>query len=698
MNENAKKLHKKTGLSLAEKMTVRESVSQLKHASKGVKRLGILPYNWWNECLHGVARAGTATVFPQAICMAATFSEELIYKTARIISEEARAKYNSSQKKGDYGIYKGLTMWSPNINIFRDPRWGRGQETYGEDPYLTGLLGVAFIKGLQGDDPTYIQTAACAKHFAVHSGPEASRHSFDAIVSKKDMFETYLPAFKKAVVDGEVCGVMGAYNRVNGEACCASETLIQKLLHDAWGFDGYFVSDCGALCDIVRHHHLASNPIQGAALALNAGCVLECGRMFKFLPLSYALRKVSRETLRDSAASLLAIRSSLGMFADDCPYDKISPTQNATAEHEAFAVTMAEKGIVLLENNGVLPLKKDSGKILVVGYNAENDLAYLGNYFGDPTSFLKIPQAIREIQPSTDYAQGYSYKASENTRLQIEALEKAKNAEILLVCTGLDCSMEGEEAGELLQGGGGMLGKQGDRQTLELPDVQKELLEKLIATGKTVILLNFSGGAVNFSAYKNRVSAILQCWYPGAKAGTAVARLLFGEASPSGKLPVTFYKDVKDIPDFEDYAMANRTYRYFGGEVQYPFGFGLTYTDFTLTDCTVSGKSVICKVKNIGAFACDEVLQLYVTQPQTDYPNPIRSLIAVKRFALQSGEEKEITFELSDSDLYSVNENGDTVYLGGRYTFTLSDGQGISSEPMYFDNTAKTAVIEKCPL
>lgn len=283
-------------------------------------------------------------------------------------------------------------------------------------------------------------------------------------------------------------------------------------------------------------------------------------------------------------------------------------------------------------------------------------------------------------------------------RLQNEALEKAKNADILLVCTGLDCSMEGEEAGELLQGGGGMLGKQGDRQTLELPDVQKELLEKLIATGKTVILLNFSGGAVHFSAYKNRVGAILQCWYPGAKAGTAIARLLFGEASPSGKLSVTFYKDVKDIPDFENYTMENRTYRYFSGDVQYPFGFGLTYTDFALTDCTVSGKRITCKVQNIGNFACDEVLQLYVTQPPTDYPNPIRSLIAVKRFALRSGEEKEITFALSDRDLYSVNENGDTVYLSGRYTFTLSDGQNISSEPIYFENTAKTAVIEKCPL
>lgn len=698
MNASAKEFHRQNGRELAEKLTVREMISQLKNASRGIKRLSILPYNWWNECLHGVARAGTATVFPQAICMASTFSEDLLFKTARIISVEARAKYNASRQKGDYGIYKGLTMWSPNINIYRDPRWGRGQETYGEDPYLTGILGVAFIKGLQSDDPNYIQTAACAKHFAVHSGPEAQRHSFNATVSKKDLFETYLPAFKKAVKDGKVCGVMGAYNRVNGEGCCTSQTLIQKLLRGAWGFDGYFVSDCGALCDIVKHHHLASDPVKGAALALNAGCELECGKMFKFLPLSYAFKMVRRETLQASAARLLAVRSSLGMFADDCPFDTIAPAENATPEHEAFAVTMAEKGMVLLENDGVLPLRKGRQKILIIGYNAENDLAYLGNYFGDPTSFIKLPQAVREVQAGTEYVQGYSYKAAENARLCAEACEKARQADVLLVCTGLDCSMEGEEAGELLQGGGGMLGKQGDRQTLELPDVQKDLLEKLIATGKKIILLNFSGGAVDFRPYKGRVNAILQCWYPGAKAGLAIKNLLFGEVSPSGKLPVTFYNSVEDLPAFEDYSMRNRTYRYFCGEVQYPFGYGLTYTMFRLTACMIEDLTIRCKVQNTGKYPCDEVLQVYLTQPKAPYLNPIRALIAVQRIALQPGEEKEVLFPLSEAGLYSVNEQGDTVYLSGMYTFTVSDGQSICSEPLYFENKAKTTVVEKCPL
>lgn len=698
MNKDAWRSHIKKGQQLAKKMSVRELISQLRNASRGIKRLSIFPYNWWNECLHGVARAGTATVFPQAICMASTFCDELLYKTAKIISAEARAKYNDCQKKGDCGIYKGLTMWSPNVNIFRDPRWGRGQETYGEDPYLTSILGVAFIKGLQGEDPNYIQTAACAKHFAVHSGPEADRHSFNAKVTKKDLFETYLPAFKKAVTDGKVSGIMGAYNRVNGEGCCTSERLIKKLLRSAWGFEGYFVSDCGALCDIVRHHRLAANPIKGAALALNAGCELECGKMFKFLPLSYAFNLVNRETLQSSAARLLAVRSSLGMFANDCPYDAVSPEDNATPEHEAFAVTMAEKGIVLLENNGILPIRNGRQKFLIIGYNAENELAYLGNYFGSPTSFVKLKQAMLDLHADAEYAQGYSYNTDENMRLQAQALEKARHADILLVCTGFDCSLEGEEAGELLQGGGGMLGKQGDRRTLELPQVQRDLLDKLMSVNKKIILLNFSGGATDLRPYKNHADAILQCWYPGAKAGKAIVNLLFGAVSPSGKLPVTFYNSTDDLPSFGDYAMKGRTYRYFDGKVQYPFGYGLTYTTFCLTACSMEDLTIRCMIKNTGEYLCDEVLQVYVRQPETAYPNPIRSLIAVRRFTLRPGEEKEIAFLLSDEDLYSVNEQGDTVYLNGLYTLTVSDGQSIISEPIYFENRNETVIVEKCPL
>lgn len=696
MNKKSKQYHKKKAEEIVSQMNVYETISQLKHNSRGVKRLGVLPYNWWNECLHGVARAGTATVFPQAICMAAAFSEELMYESAKIISNEARAKFNENQRNKDCKIYKGLTMWSPNINIFRDPRWGRGQETYGEDPYLTGLLANAFIKGLQGDDEKYIKTAACAKHFAVHSGPEAQRHSFNASATKKDMFETYLPAFKKAVQESKVCGVMGAYNRLNGEACCASEKMIKKLLRESWGFDGYFTSDCGALCDIVSKHHLASNPIDGAAMAINAGCQLECGKMFKFLILSYLLKKVSLKTLKSSASKLIEIRSSLGMFSDDCPYNSISANEIATSENENFAVKMAEKGIVLLENNGILPLEKSSKKILIIGYNADNDLAYLGNYHGTPTSFEKLPDEIKKMYGNSEYIKGYSYSEKENRVLQAEALEKAESADTILVCTGYDCSIEGEENGEILPKDT-VIKIQGDRETLELPDVQKDLLNKLVNLGKKTVIINFSGGAVNFSEYKEKTDAIIQCWYPGAKGGRAIANILFGNVCPSGKLPVTFYNSVKDLPSFEDYSMKNRTYRYFKGKVQYPFGYGLSYTNFELTECLLTNKTFNCKIKNTGNYLSDEVLQIYVTQPETKYENPIRSLIGIRRFEVKPQETVDVTFVFSDKDLYSINENGDTVFLKGEYTFHISDGQNISHK-FHYTNNEETKIIEKCPI
>ncbi len=690
--------HLRIGKTLAAKLSATELVSQLMHCSKGIQRLGIKPYVWWNEALHGVARAGIATVFPQAICMAASFNENMLFHVAEAISTEARAKFNESQQKSDYGIYKGLTMWSPNINIFRDPRWGRGQETYGEDPYLTSILGVAFIRGLQGEDDTYIKTAACAKHFAVHSGPEGKRHSFNAVVSNKDLFETYLPAFQKAVQEAHVCGVMGAYNRVNGEACCASDTLIQKILRKSWGFDGYFVSDCGALPDIVYHHALTLNPVKGAAMALNAGCDLECGKFYNMLYWAYARRYIKRATLLQSAARLLAIRSSLGMFDPECPFNRISPAQNACSEHEALSVQAAEQGIVLLENNGILPLKGNAQKILIIGYNAENELAYLGNYFGTPKRFCKVYEAVRQENACTDYVQGYSYDLRENEAFQRQALERAEKADLLLFCSGLDCSLEGEEAGELLKGGGGTLGDQGDRLTLELPQVQQELLEKLLAKGKALILLNFSGGCIDFRSYKSRAAAILQCWYPGAMGGKAIANILFGKRSPSGKLPVTFYNSIADLPDFEDYSMQNRTYRYFSGEVQYPFGYGLTYTNFQLMEYKLCENELRVTVKNTGGMDCDEILQLYMTCPETQYPNPIRSLIQIARFSFIPGEEKEIVFPLQARDFYSINENGDTIYLSGRYALYLTDGQSIFCQVGDYQNTNESLIIAKCPI
>ena len=459
------RFHEAFGRDLADQMNLFQLASQLKHSAKAIPKLHIQKYNWWNESLHGVARAGIATVFPQAIAMAATFSEEVVFHTAEIISTEARAKYNESQRKGDYGIYKGLTMWSPNINIFRDPRWGRGQETYGEDPYLTGLLGVAFIRGLQGTDDKYLKTSACAKHFAVHSGPEDQRHYFNAVAGNKDLFETYLPAFERAVREGAVSGVMGAYNRTNGEACCASPTLMQRLLRRHWGFQGYYVSDCGALIDIVFHHKLTRNPLKGAAMALNTGCDLECGALYRLLPLACLFGYVKKETLRNAVARLMMIRSELGMFDPDCAYNRIDPKENATAENEAFAVRVAEKGIVLLENDGTLPLKKNAQKILVTGYNAENEIAYLGNYFGEPSSYVKVFEAVREKNEQTQHVGGVPLWQQADPVQREAALQAARESDVILFCTGLDASIEGEAGGEAFASVG-LLAQDGDRSGL----------------------------------------------------------------------------------------------------------------------------------------------------------------------------------------------------------------------------------------
>lgn len=384
--------HKEKGKHIAGQMTLTELASQMRNSSKSIKRLNIKQYNWWNEGLHGVARAGVATVFPQAICMASTFDEKAVKKCADIIATEVRAKFNESQKNEDYSIYKGLTLWSPNINIFRDPRWGRGHETYGEDPYLTSVLGCAFIEGIQGDDEKYMKASACAKHFCVHSGPEGLRHTFNSEVSKKDFYETYIPAFEATVKKAKVSGVMGAYNMVNGESCCASDKLIDKLLRKEWGFDGYYVSDCSAILDVIYKHKRTLNPSKGAAMAVNAGCDLECGVVYSLLPVSVKLGYTNKETLKNSVSRLMAIRSALGMFDKDCPYNEISISDNATPEHESEAVRMAEKGIVLLENDGILPLKENAQKILITGFNADNKLAYLGNYFGDPSHFVMVTE------------------------------------------------------------------------------------------------------------------------------------------------------------------------------------------------------------------------------------------------------------------------------------------------------------------
>lgn len=684
MTEKNYMKHKENGKRIAEQMTLLELASQMRNSSKSIKRLNIKQYNWWNEGLHGVARAGVATVFPQAICMASSFDADAVKRCADIISTEARAKFNESQKNKDYSIYKGLTLWSPNINIFRDPRWGRGHETYGEDPYLTSILGCAFIEGIQGDNEKYMKASACAKHFCVHSGPEGLRHTFNAEVSEKDFYETYIPAFEAAVKKAKVSGVMGAYNMVNGESCCASDKLIDKLLRKEWGFDGYFVSDCAAILDVVYKHKKTFNPAKGAAMAINAGCDLECGAVYSLLPLSVGLGYISKDTLRKSVARLMTIRSSLGMFDDNCPFNKITIKENATPEHEAQAIKMAEKGIVLLENDGILPLRENAQKIFITGYNADNKLAYLGNYFGDPSHFVMVTDAVSEYNRETEFVRGiHLYDSSKNIDEE-QALKNAQESDIILMCTGIDSSIEGEEAGGALAGGGGNIGKQGDRETIDLPLNQQEYIEKLIHTGKKIILLNFSGGCINFGKFKNRVNAIVQCWYPGAQGGKAVADILFGKCSPSGKLPVTFYNSVDDLPDFCDYSMQNRTYRYFKGDMQYPFGYGKTYTKFALENAEIRENKIRSIIKNIGEFESETVLQLYVTCPKAEFETPIKSLIGFKRISLKPQEEKEFVFEIDENNLMSVNDNGEKVLLKGEYTFTLTDGCDFESKPMVY--------------
>lgn len=700
MNDTNRNLHYQYGKRLASKMTIRELSSQLKHTSKAIPKLGIKKYNWWNEALHGVARAGYATVFPQSICMASTFDAELIKSVASIIGIEARAKYNENQRKHDYGIYKGLTMWSPNINIYRDPRWGRGHETYGEDPYLTSLLGCAFIEGLQGNDDKYLMASACAKHFCVHSGPENLRHKFNAVVSKKDLFETYLPAFKNAVIKSKVSGIMGAYNRVNGEPCCASENLILKLLREKWGFYGYFVSDASAIMDVIFNHHVTLNAIKGAAISINSGCELECGIVYSLLPLSVALGYTQKKVLENSVARLMSIRSQLGMFDDSCKFNNIALDEQTKLRNEEEAVKVASKGIVLLENDGILPLKENAQSILITGFNADNELAYLGNYYGKPRKFVMLPEAITKHNKETVFKRAIHLYTENKDYDYDTALEIAQKSDLIIVCTGLDSSVEGEEAGGVFAGNGGNLGKQGDRADIELPVVQQKYLDELIKLNKNIIILNFSGGCINFSKYKRKVNAIIQCWYPGAQGGTAIANILFGKCSPSGKLPITFYKSASDLPDFCDYSMRNRTYRYFKGEVQYPFGYGKTYTKFELTKTNFNKneKRLSCVIKNAGNFDSDEVIQIYVSYPQTNYELPKKSLIRCKRFFVAKGKIKEIVFDLNEQDFYSIDELGNTVFIEGAYQVSITDGESIYDCSHSFYNDKETRIIEKCPL
>lgn len=558
---------------LVAQMTFAEKMSQMHYDSPAIERLGIPAYCWWNEGLHGVARSGRATVFPQSIGMAASFNDELMYDVANVISTEARSKYNEYKKFGDTEIYQGLTYWSPNINIFRDPRWGRGHETYGEDPYLTGRMGTAFVKGLQGNGK-YRKVDATLKHYAAHSGPEKGRLSFNAVVNEKDLRETYLWAFKYCIDNADPSALMGAYNRTNGEPCCGSKTLLKDILREEFGFKGYVVSDCGAICAINNEHKVTENYAESAALAVNNGCDLNCGDAYKWLKTAAALDLVSEETITACVERLFTARFRLGMFADDCEYDDIPFDVVESDEFAAINREMAQESIVLLKNNGILPLKKGT-KVAVIGPNADSKDVLLGNYHGVPSKYYTI---LRGLQQYTEvgYAKGCTLFEVPNRHWGLtvrEALVEVKNADVVIMCMGLDPTMEGED-GDAYNAQTG-----GDKVTLELPDVQNELYEEILKLGKPIVYVNVSGSCVNLARQKKECAAVVQCFYPGAMGGLALADILFGKVSPSGRLPVTFYESVDDLPDFKDYSMENRTYKFFKGTPVYEFGYGLTYSE-----------------------------------------------------------------------------------------------------------------------
>jgi beta-glucosidase len=805
---------------LVSRMTLEEKVSQMMNGAAAIERLGVPEYEWWNEALHGVARAGYATVFPQAIGLAATWNTDLMYQVADVISTEARAKHHEFDRKGDHGRYKGLTFWSPNINIFRDPRWGRGQETYGEDPYLTARLGVAFVKGLQGNDPKYFKVIATPKHYAVHSGPEPERHSFDAKAIERDLQETYLPAFHATVVEGGAQSVMCAYNRTNSEPCCTSKPL-NDLLRKQWGFNGYIVSDCGAIDDIYLRHHYVKTEGEASALAVKAGTDLTCGREYRSLVQAVKDGLISESEIDIAVKRLMTARFKLGMFdpPEIVPYARIPFSENASPAHRELSLRAARESIVLLKNqNNILPLRKDLKTVAVIGPSADNLGVLLGNYNGQPTKYvtplagiqgkvssgtrvlyspgLYAPGVIVEPVPATaltsvrgeyfnnrelkgepalvrtdaqinfewgamspgpglsednfsvrwtgklqapesgkytigiagnggmrvavdgqiiieelnnrrtrsinkeiTFESGRSYDIrfeyfengnqyssvklnwappSGDRQLRTDALEKSKHADAIVMVMGITPSVEGEEMDVKVEGFRG-----GDRTDIVLPKPQEELIREVQALGKPMVLVLLGGSALAVNWANDNVPAILDAWYPGEEGGTAIADVIFGDYNPGGRLPVTFYKSVSQLPDFTDYNMQGRTYRYFKGEPLYPFGFGLSYSTFKYGGLKFNSKQikageslkVSVEVTNSSSRAGDEVVQLYVTDVAASVRVPIRSLAGIKRVSLRAGEKQTVSFTISADQMSVIDDNGKRLVEPGEFLVSVGGKQ-----------------------
>ncbi|HUB60549.1 MAG TPA: glycoside hydrolase family 3 C-terminal domain-containing protein [Puia sp.] len=847
---------------LVSRMTLEEKIGQMMNAAPAIPRLGVPEYNWWNECLHGVARAGLATVFPQAIGLGAAWDQNMQFRVATAISDEARAKHHEFVRKGKRLIYQGLTFWSPNINIFRDPRWGRGQETYGEDPYLTGRLAVQFIKGLQGDDPKYFKTIATVKHFAVHSGPEPERHFFDARPDERDFRETYLPQFEMGIKEGGAYSVMCAYNRLYGQACCGSSRLLTTILRNEWGFRGYVVSDCGAIDDIYEHHKIVSTPDSAGALAVRSGCDLECATTFTHLKEAVAKGLVSEQQIDTAVTRLFTARFKLGMFdpADSVKYAQIPYSVVDSKAHKELALEAARKSIVLLKNsNNTLPLNKNLGTIAVIGPNADDPGMLLGNYNGLPShavtplegiakklgpattvlyskgcdlaeglpSFTRIPAAnlshngtpglqanyyndtgftghvlftttdsvldanwgdgaprkdmdddnfgvkySGELTPgrSGSYQLGiittckvrlylddsliaftsYHFRDEYNdprlcksvaltlkagrkyrlraavsesygdarvqlvwwrreparsAQLKAEAVATVRRADAVILCMGLSARLEGEEMDVNIDGFKG-----GDRTTLDLPNVQQDLVRAITATGKPVILVLLNGSALSVNWEDQHLPAIVEAWYPGQAGGTAIADVLFGDYNPAGRLPVTFYTSVKDLPDFGDYAMAGRTYRYYKGHVLYPFGYGLSYTTFHYDSLQITPPAgpgnpnagansrdslhLTARVTNTGSLEGDEVAEVYVSALGAKVSVPIRSLRGFQRIHLEPGESKTLQFTIAPDAFTILNDQMQRVPLAGKYSISVGGGQPGNPRPATSNTTTTTITLQ----
>lgn len=689
LNQNQEKLkeYRKRAKEMVAQMTLEEKVGQTLYQAPAIPRLGIKAYNWWNEALHGVARAGTATVFPQAIGMAATFDEDLLEKVGDAVSTEARAKFNMQQKSDDTDIYKGLTFWAPNVNIFRDPRWGRGHETFGEDPYLTSRLGVRYVMGLQGHDENYLKAAACAKHFAVHSGPESVRHEFNAEVSEQDLRENYLPAFKACVQEGKVEAVMGAYNRTNGAPCCGNSYLLQDILRKEWGFEGHVTSDCWAIKDFHEGHMVTSTPVESVSMAMNNGCDLNCGNLFHFLTQAVENGMVDEKRLDEAVENLFMARMKLGVLdkKEENPFDKIPYTVVDSEEMRKLNREVARRSVVLLKNeNHILPLdKKKLHTIGVIGPNADSRKALVGNYEGTASRYITVLEGIEDYvgeDVRVLYSEGCHLYRDRTSNL---AMEHDRDSEVRAVCeasdvviavVGLDATLEGEE------GDTGNEYGSGDKPNLNLPGLQPDIIRIAKESGKPVIVVLLAGSAMDLSCEDKHVDAILDGFYPGAQGGTAIAEILFGEANPEGKLPVTFYRTTEELPEFTDYAMKGRTYRYMENEALYPFGYGLSYTTYAYgnLECVKpfdaqDGITLQVTVTNTGDREGIETLQAYVKAEREGTPNA--QLKYVKKIPLKPGESVAEEIHLSPEAFMLYDEEGKCTLEKGAYNIFVGGCQ-----------------------